>query len=238
LTNIGDPIDPDFSVFSAPADPSTVPLHYRRHAHERRLLFLVNPFGGTGLAPAVWQGVALPMLRAANARFSCTLTTHAGHAGEIAAAISCAAERARQKQQLHLEPSEKKQPAEAAPAADSNNHGNGNDNGNGNADADSTDVDAIVCVSGDGLFHEVMNGLASAAHGGGPIGLRFPVGLIPAGSANGVAHSGTVPGLRSSEYRRILQFALDDCDHVFNIIHCFAHTHTQDAFSNRVAAIL
>jgi diacylglycerol kinase family enzyme len=45
----------------------------------------------------------------------------------------------------------------------------------------------IVTISGDGLFHEVMNGLG--ARPDAATALRFPVGIIPAGSGNGLAAS-------------------------------------------------
>jgi sphingosine kinase len=46
-----------------------------------------------------------------------------------------------------------------------------------------SEYDGIVCVSGDGLVHEVVNGLCS---GNGKIN-KTPVGVIPAGSGNALA---------------------------------------------------
>ncbi|KAF5315834.1 hypothetical protein D9611_004729 [Ephemerocybe angulata] len=46
-------------------------------------------------------------------------------------------------------------------------------------------VDAIATVSGDGLIHEVLNGLAQ--HADPMSALRIPVAPIPAGSGNGLA---------------------------------------------------
>jgi len=49
----------------------------------------------------------------------------------------------------------------------------------------SLDYDAIATVSGDGLIHEVLNGLAEHAE---PIkALNIPLAPIPAGSGNGLA---------------------------------------------------
>ncbi len=47
--------------------------------------------------------------------------------------------------------------------------------------------DGLVTISGDGLFHEVMNGLG--ARPDAATALRFPVGIIPAGSGNGLTAS-------------------------------------------------
>lgn len=48
--------------------------------------------------------------------------------------------------------------------------------------------DAIVCISGDGLPHEVFNGLGRRADGGYALA-KMPVAFIPAGSGNGAARS-------------------------------------------------
>ena len=49
------------------------------------------------------------------------------------------------------------------------------------------EFDAILCVSGDGLPHEVINGLGSRSDA--PQALLMPIGFIPAGSGNGSAKS-------------------------------------------------
>lgn len=46
-------------------------------------------------------------------------------------------------------------------------------------------LDGIVCVSGDGLLYEVMNGLFSRSDW--EVASQMPVGAIPAGSGNGLA---------------------------------------------------
>ena len=46
---------------------------------------------------------------------------------------------------------------------------------------------AIITISGDGLFHEVLNGLGSRPDA--EIATQFPIGVIPAGSGNGLAAS-------------------------------------------------
>jgi len=51
----------------------------------------------------------------------------------------------------------------------------------------SLDVDCLIPVSGDGLIHECINGLAD--HPGGKDALRIPVAPVPAGSGNGLSIS-------------------------------------------------
>ena len=51
---------------------------------------------------------------------------------------------------------------------------------------DPTSVDGVVCVSGDGLVNEVLNGLMRRDD---PRAHRLPVGHVPAGSGNAIAKS-------------------------------------------------
>ena len=60
----------------ASSDPSTA----------RQLLVLINPFGGGGKAPRVWRKLE-PLLRLAGFQLELVVTTHAGHAREVAAAL-------------------------------------------------------------------------------------------------------------------------------------------------------
>lgn len=55
------------------------------------------------------------------------------------------------------------------------------------ASADLSQVDGIVCVSGDGLMVEVVNGLLRRSDSFDCV--HIPLGIIPAGSANGLAAS-------------------------------------------------
>jgi sphingosine kinase len=49
------------------------------------------------------------------------------------------------------------------------------------------DHDVIMCISGDGIVHEILNGLASTDN---PIqSLKKPISVIPAGTGNGLCHS-------------------------------------------------
>jgi diacylglycerol kinase family enzyme len=47
----------------------------------------------------------------------------------------------------------------------------------------------MVTISGDGMLHEVFNGLASAGHGCEPLEAfqGQPVSIIPGGTSNGIA---------------------------------------------------
>eukprot|EP00927_Polykrikos_kofoidii_P080084 TRINITY_DN76954_c0_g1_i1.p1 TRINITY_DN76954_c0_g1~~TRINITY_DN76954_c0_g1_i1.p1 ORF type:complete len:496 (+),score=58.53 TRINITY_DN76954_c0_g1_i1:101-1588(+) len=54
-------------------------------------------------------------------------------------------------------------------------------------EADLSTVSGIIIVSGDGLVHEVLNGLAFRPDA--TLALQLPVGHIPAGSGNGLAKS-------------------------------------------------
>ena len=48
--------------------------------------------------------------------------------------------------------------------------------------------DGIVIVSGDGLVYEVINGLMKREDGAAAVG-RMPIGILPAGTGNGLAKS-------------------------------------------------
>eukprot|EP01097_Dermamoeba_algensis_P009453 TRINITY_DN6641_c0_g1_i1.p1 TRINITY_DN6641_c0_g1~~TRINITY_DN6641_c0_g1_i1.p1 ORF type:complete len:451 (-),score=117.56 TRINITY_DN6641_c0_g1_i1:36-1388(-) len=52
---------------------------------------------------------------------------------------------------------------------------------------DISKYDGIVVLSGDGLLHEVLNGLMNRDDW--MVAIRTPIGCIPAGSGNGLAHS-------------------------------------------------
>lgn len=55
------------------------------------------------------------------------------------------------------------------------------------AELDLEAYDAVVCVSGDGLLHEVVNGLASRPDAA--LALQCPLCIVPGGSGNGLAAS-------------------------------------------------
>ncbi|XP_028984225.1 sphingosine kinase 2 [Betta splendens] len=105
----------------------------------RRLLLLVNPFSGRGLAMQWCQTHILPMIREANISYNLIQTERQNHARELIREISL------------------------------------------------SEWDGIVIVSGDGLLHEVMNGLMERPDWEQAI--KTPVGILPCGSGNALAGS-------------------------------------------------
>ncbi|GAA6108567.1 sphingosine kinase 2 [Tachysurus ichikawai] len=105
----------------------------------RRLLLLVNPYSGRGLAMQWCQTHILPMVSEANISYNLIQTERQNHARELIREIS-----------LH-------------------------------------EWDGIVIVSGDGLLHEVINGLMDRPDWEQAI--KTPVGILPCGSGNALAGS-------------------------------------------------
>lgn len=102
-----------------------------------RLLLLVNPFGGRGLAWQWCKNHVLPMIAEAGLSFNLIQTERQNHARELV-------------QGLHL-----------------------------------SEWDGIVTVSGDGLLHEVLNGLLDRPDWKEAV--KTPVGILPCGSGNALA---------------------------------------------------
>lgn len=127
---------------------------------DKLILLLVNPNAGGGKAKRLLERVVKPMLLKAKVQYDTLLTQRQGHGGEIC-------------QEL------------------------------GRKILDGTcKYQVIVCVSGDGMLHEAINGLiqgyeTDSAHDKNQPGSsavrelfkRVSVGIVPAGSGNGVAHS-------------------------------------------------
>ncbi|KAI8872374.1 hypothetical protein GQ42DRAFT_161368 [Ramicandelaber brevisporus] len=64
-------------------------------------------------------------------------------------------------------------------------------------DFDLDKIDAAITISGDGLLHELMNGLAK--HNKNPsAALKLPIGIIPSGTSNGMAKSVEAASVYSS----------------------------------------
>lgn len=104
----------------------------------KRLLILINPFGGKGYAKSLYTEYAAPIFEAARCKLDVETTRHAGHATEIA-------------EQLDIDA-----------------------------------YDAVVCCSGDGLPHEVLNGLAKKPNAGEALA-KVAVAMLPRGSGNALA---------------------------------------------------
>ncbi|XP_045064286.1 LOW QUALITY PROTEIN: sphingosine kinase 2 [Coregonus clupeaformis] len=105
----------------------------------RRLLLLVNPFSGRGLAMQWCQTHILPMIREANISYNLIQTERQNHARELIKEISL------------------------------------------------PQWDGIIIVSGDGLLHEVINGLMERPDW--EVAIKIPVGILPCGSGNALAGS-------------------------------------------------
>lgn len=186
----------------------------------KSLLVLLNPLSGRRLALRLYRRVVQPLFAAAGIRTAVRQTQRQGHARELVAQLG--AEDLRgidsacgrlHSQQLHLagqhcgEPAVACTPLQAAawgphrlpsPLNPSSHAG-------------------IVCVGGDGIFHEVLNGLlqarAAAAADPGAAELAALLGgvrlaHIPAGSTDAVAC--TLHGTRSAA-AAALHVCLGDC---------------------------
>ncbi|KAJ6653350.1 hypothetical protein lerEdw1_009250 [Lerista edwardsae] len=105
----------------------------------RRLLLLLNPYGGKGNALQWCQTHILPMITEADVSFNLIQTERQNHARELVQSISLA------------------------------------------------EWDGIVAISGDGLLHEVINGLMERLDWEEAI--KMPLGILPCGSGNALAAS-------------------------------------------------
>ncbi|KAK9366287.1 ATP-NAD kinase-like domain-containing protein [Lipomyces kononenkoae] len=109
---------------------------YKNTIRNKRLLVLINPFGGQGTAMPRYMKYSAPMLAAARCRVDEIETKYKGHALELVE---------------NMEGLEHK-------------------------------YDAIVCCSGDGIPHEVFNGLSKRTDVAA--GFKVPVCQLPCGSGN------------------------------------------------------
>ncbi|KAK4787440.1 hypothetical protein SAY86_011273 [Trapa natans] len=105
----------------------------------KKLLILLNPFGGKRSAPKVFEKEVKPLLEDAAVKFDLQETGYQLHAKEIARKVDLAK------------------------------------------------YDGIVCVSGDGVLVEVVNGLLERDDWKSAI--KMPLGMIPAGTGNGMVKS-------------------------------------------------
>ncbi|KAK9681792.1 hypothetical protein RND81_10G028200 [Saponaria officinalis] len=131
-------------VFQLPDDSVTVWFQKLREfldslGRPKRLLVLVNPYGGQKAALKIFVDIVKPLLKDAETEFTLKETRYQLHAKEIASEL------------------------------------------------DLTKYDGIVCVSGDGVVVEVINGLLQRDDW--ETAIKIPLGVIPAGTGNGVAKS-------------------------------------------------
>lgn len=149
--------------YQALVSKASLPTTTTTPVSKRRLLVLVNPFGGKGKAKAVWNDLVRPVLVAAGVdfRLECMwissthpLTSHS---------------------QAQLIPTS----ADTGPL---------NSPQHATALAQSLDLssqDAIISISGDGIVHELLNGFATRSDA--ELALKLPVFPIPAGSGNALS---------------------------------------------------
>lgn len=105
----------------------------------KRLLVLLNPYGGNRSATKVFLDEVKPLLDDANIHYTLQETKYRLHAKEIAHSL------------------------------------------------DLLQYDGVLCVSGDGILAEVVNGLLEREDWSSAI--KMPLGVIPAGTSNGMAKS-------------------------------------------------
>ncbi|CAD6217606.1 unnamed protein product [Miscanthus lutarioriparius] len=105
----------------------------------KRLLIIVNPYGGKRSGRSIFQNDVLPLIEAAGVLYTMQETKHRLHAQEIAHSL------------------------------------------------DLRKYDGIICVSGDGVMVEVVNGLLQREDW--ETAIKVPLGIIPAGTGNGMARS-------------------------------------------------
>jgi sphingosine kinase len=105
----------------------------------KKLLVIVNPFGGDGVGRRVYMKTVEPLLQAAGITIIMKETQFQQHAKELAKSFNL------------------------------------------------SEIDGIVCVSGDGVLVEVLNGLLERLDWESAI--KVPLGIVPAGTGNGMAKS-------------------------------------------------
>lgn len=146
----------------------------------RRLLVIANPFSGHKKAAEVYANTVRPMLEEAGVEHDYMATTHAGHAKE----------RMR----------EREPEATAAASAGDGDAGGGDGSGpSGRPAADLSEYTGVVCIGGDGLVYEVMQGI----HGRSDrdeILKTVQLGMVGTGTNNGL--SATLA--HASEVRTVL----------------------------------
>lgn len=168
--------------------PSLLPHtpYLKRGAH---VFALVNPIGGTrrgGGAVGAWGRVVKPMLDTAGVTYEFVVTQRQGHARELACELA--------RQQVGGDPSATSSSA-AASAKSKRGARRGTSQGPAGEAVASKHVDLVLVVGGDGLLHETLNGLVDACdNGADPDAVKamlhaLPIGVVPAGTSNGVAAS-------------------------------------------------
>ncbi|GAA5856751.1 hypothetical protein JCM8547_008821 [Rhodosporidiobolus lusitaniae] len=124
----------------------------------RRLHIIVNPAGGKGTAKRVWEDVVKPMYEAAGVQYEVSFT---GPPNSPQNAFRLG--------RSHLPFSPSSPSSSSQPSGETGFH-------------------TLVSLSGDGILHELLNGLASQPHAADVL-RRTPVVHVPCGSGNALATS-------------------------------------------------
>ncbi|CAH7686805.1 ATP-NAD kinase-like domain-containing protein [Phakopsora pachyrhizi] len=115
-----------------------VPVCFLDVPRSRKILVIVNPFGGSGKGQKIWKSTVEPILKLSTASVEVKFTSHSGHASEIG-------------KELRIDK-----------------------------------VDVVVCVSGDGVIHELINGIGLRPDAQSVL-KRLSISPIPAGSGNALS---------------------------------------------------
>jgi len=132
----------------------------------RRILLLVNPNGGVGRAKAIHDTIVKPMLKHSGliVQEQCKLVArkHCERLNDLVLTVS-------RYVSLFIDTEYGKHAVDIAHKVDLKQ------------------VDTLVVVSGDGVLHEIINGLLTRADW--DQARRLPISIIPAGSGNAIATS-------------------------------------------------
>ena len=150
----------------------------------RRLLVIVNPVGGSRQAPSTWSSTVAPVFRKAGIKVAVVETQEPQHAVTIVRQVigGGAESDAGAGERRSLSPT-----------------GADRDKPRRSRSPSRRAYDGVVAVGGDGLFHEIVNGvlgLRAAGCAAVAPGAPFRIGHIPAGSTDAVAC--TLNGTRSA----------------------------------------
>ncbi|CBN76438.1 Sphingosine kinase [Ectocarpus siliculosus] len=133
----------------------------------RRLLVLVNPVSGTGESRSTWEKTLRPMLEQAMTTANVVFSTRRGELAEI---ITNAGDNS---------------------STDATRGASAGGGGGGSTVGSLDDLDGIVVVGGDGTFFEVLQGMYARPDCARQLS-RLSLGIVPAGSGNGLAKTVSV----------------------------------------------
>eukprot|EP00948_MAST-09A_sp_MAST-9A-sp1_P001578 g1578.t1 len=170
---------------------------------KRRIFVLINPVGGQGLGPTIFEERIKPVLDLAWVDYEVYQTKCAGDATEVAKTLplrfthqfgrSSETSNHTRSSEGHAKQSEINDDDSGKHEMKENDHEKKKDNHNDSSDLSETknmdkdSWDMLMVVGGDGLAHEFIQGLM--ARPDSEQAIKFPFMLIPAGSGNGLSKS-------------------------------------------------